>query len=459
MLSQTLTDALTDALPGRVGTGEAIRRQHANTLTWIASEPPDCVVWPETTEEVSAVVGIAAAHRVPIIPFGAGTSLEGQVNAPAGGISIDLSRMNRILSLNSADLDVEVEAGVTRDELETHLRHSGLFFPIDPGTGQATLGGMAATRASGTNTVRYGTMRDNVLSLSAVLADGSIANTGGRARKSAAGYDLTRLLIGSEGTLGIITKLRLRLHPRPQSVVGAVAAFQSLEGACDAVIAAIQSGLSLARIELLDAPQIRAVNAYSGLTRAEQPTLFLEFHGTSGATRDAIEAFSEIASEHGSPGLEWAENEDARRALWRARHDAFWAVTRAWPDRTAIVTDVCVPVSCLARCITETEADFREAGIPAPITGHVGDGNFHAIAMIDAGNAGERAALDGVLTRLVDRALAMDGTCTGEHGIGQGKMEALAREMPGALPVMQSIKTALDPLGILNPGKIFPASA
>lgn len=448
-------DELATMLPGRVETNAACCRQHANSLTWINCEPPDAVVWPETVDEVVRIVRLAARHRLPIVPFGAGTSLEGHVNAPAGGICLDLSRMNRILRVNSDDLDAEIEAGVTRDGLNAFLRDTGLFFAVDPGAGVATIGGMAATRASGTTSMRYGTMRDNVLSLTAVMADGTIVTTGGRARKSAAGYDLTRLLVGSEGTLGIITGLTVRLHPVPQAVVAAVVPFATLEDACRSTIEAIQMGLALARIELLDALQIRAVNAYSGLSHAEAPTLFLEFHGTPGAARDAVHAFEEIAASHGGAGLVWAGTEDERRRLWRARHDAFWAVKAAWPGRVPLVTDVCVPISRLAEAIAETAADITSSGLVAPIVGHVGDGNFHAILMLDANDAASVGRARDFVERLALRAIAMEGTCTGEHGIGQGKMALLAREMGAGTGVMRQIKNALDPAGILNPGKII----
>jgi D-lactate dehydrogenase (cytochrome) len=446
---------LRERFPGRVETGAAIRRQHANTLTWIANEPPDAVVWPETTEEVSSAVRIAAEHRCPVIAFGAGTSLEGHVNAPAGGISLDMSRMDRIIAVNARDHDCVAEAGLTRAKLNQSLRASGLFFAVDPGAGEATLGGMAATRASGTNAVRYGTMRDNVISVVAVMADGAIVRTGGRARKSAAGFDLTRLLIGSEGTLGIMTELTLRLHPVPVSVVAAVAPFASIEGACNATIEAVEGGLGLARIELLDALQIHAVNSHAKLALEEAPTLFLEFHGSPATTAEQVDAFGEIARSHGALRFEWAESDQERRRLWAARHDAYWAVRAAWPGKTTLVTDVCVPVSRLAECVRDTVADIQRSGLIAPILGHVGDGNFHAIPVFDETNTEEALAVRGFLDRLVTRALAMEGTCTGEHGIGQGKIACLERELGAGVGVMRHIKRALDPLGILNPGKIF----
>lgn len=442
----------------RVSTGEAICNQHASTLTWIAAQPPDAVAWPATEAEVVDIVRIAGEHRIPIIPFGAGTSLEGHVNAPAGGLSLDLSRMDRILAVHAEDLDCTVEPGVTRKRLNAHLRDTGLFFAVDPGAGEATLGGMASTRASGTNAVRYGTMRDNVVRLRAVLADGRLVSTGGRARKSAAGYDLTRLIVGSEGTLGIITELTVRLHPRPEHIVAAVCRFATVEGACNTTIAAIQTGLGLARIELLDPVQIRAVNAYSKLGLEEAPTLFLEFHGTRAATTEAVALFGEIAAAEGARGFATAADEDQRRRLWQARHDAYWANRAVWAGRSIMATDVCVPISRLADCVTQTQADLERLGLTAPIVGHVGDGNFHTTPVFDPDDTREMAALREFLERLARRALAMEGTCTGEHGIGQGKMGYLADELGPGVEVMRQLKRALDPLGILNPGKIFGAT-
>jgi D-lactate dehydrogenase (cytochrome) len=442
-------------LPGRVETGEALRRQHANTVSGIASEPPDAVVWPLTTAEVSGILRVAARYRCPVIPFGAGTSLEGHVNAPHGGISLDMSRMDRVVAVNARDFDCVVEAGVTRRQLNEHLRDCGLFFPVDPGAEEATLGGMAATRASGTNTVRYGTMRDNVVNLTAVMADGSVVRTGGRARKSAAGFDLARLLIGSEGTLAIITELTLRLYPVPASIVAAVAPFASIEGACNAAIEAIEAGLGPARLELLDAVQIGAVNIHSKLTLEEAPTLFVEFHGTAAATREQAEAFGDIARENGALRFDWAEGHEERRCLWKARHDAYWAVRTAWPGKTTLATDVCVPISRLADCIRETMDDILRLRLIAPIVGHVGDGNFHTIPVFDASNPDEVDAVRVFIDRLVARALAMDGTSTGEHGIGQGKIKFLEEELGTGVEVMRQIKRALDPQGILNPDKVF----
>ncbi len=439
----------------RVETGEAVRQAHANTLTWIAAEPPDGVVWPLTTDDVVQVVKIAQRHRVPLIPFGAGTSLEGHVNAPFGGISVDLSRMTQILRVGVEDLDCTVEAGVTRPMLNAHLRDVGLFFAVDPGAADATLGGMAATRASGTNARRYGTMRENVLSLKAVLANGEVVTTGGRARKSAAGLDLTRLLVGSEGTLGIITELTLKLHPIPACVLAAACPFGSVEDACNATIEAHASGLVLERVELLDALQIRAVNFHSKLALPETPHLFVEIAGGEAATQEQLDSFREIALRHGALAFDWAEGEHARRQLWKARHDAFWAVRSMWPGKSVVVTDVCVPVSLLAECVVATIADIEATGIAAPILGHVGDGNFHVIPVFDPNDRHEVEKVRALQDRIVERALKLGGTCTGEHGVGEGKIQFLAQELgEPAVTVMRAIKAALDPSGLLNPGKI-----
>ena len=440
----------------RVQTGEAIRHQHANTLTWIPNQPPDAVIWVETTDEVREVVAVAAGHGVPIIPFGAGTSLEGHINAPRGGLSLDFGRMNRVLSVNERDLDCVVEAGVSRKQLNDHLRDLGLFFPVDPGAEEATLGGMASTRASGTTAVRYGTMRENVLNLTAVMADGSLVKTAQRARKSAAGYDLTRLLVGSEGTLGIITELTVRLYGIPERILAAVCPFETLEGACNAVIQSIQLGLGVARMELLDPPQIRAVNSYAKLGLDEKPTLFLEFHGTEVGAHDQVATFKEIAESEGAIRFDWAEQEEDRRRLWKARHDVYWAIKTVFPGRDALATDVCVPISRLAECVLATQQDIEASGLIAPIVGHVGDGNFHTTPVFDRNDPRQLAAVEGFLKRLVERAIAMEGTCTGEHGVGQGKAKYLKAELGDGLAVMRSIKAALDPHNILNPGKIIP---
>jgi D-lactate dehydrogenase (cytochrome) len=437
----------------RFSRSEALRRQHANTTTWLANQPPDAVVFAETTEEVADAVRICAEYRVPVIAFGTGTSLEGHVNAPVGGVSVDVSRMNRIVAVHAEDLDCVVEAGVTRKQLNVHLRDTGLFFPLDPGA-DASLGGMAATRASGTNAVRYGTMRDNVVSLTAVMPDGQVIKTGNRARKSAAGYDLTRLLIGSEGTLGIITELTLRLYGIPEAISAGLCSFPSVEAACDTVIATVQYGIPVARIELLDALQVKACNAYSKLDLAEQPTLFLEFHGTPAGVAEQAETFGEIAAEHGGGGFRWETREEERLKLWQARHDAYWAVRALRPGAEAFATDACVPISRLAECVRETQADLERLGLTAPIVGHVGDGNFHLSVLVDTAERAEMQAAEELIARLAERAIAMDGTCTGEHGIGQGKMACLERELGPAVEVMRAIKRALDPADIMNPGKI-----
>lgn len=448
---ETAVAVLRQRFGERLQTGEAIRRQHGHTLTWVPNEPPDAVVWPESADEVQEIVTIAASHRAPLIPFGAGTSLEGHVNAPLGGISVDLSRMNRVIAVNERDLDCIVQPGVSRKQINDYLRDLGLFFPIDPGAEEATLGGMASTRASGTNAVRYGTMRENVLNLTAVMADGSVVRTARRARKSAAGYDLTRLLIGAEGTLGIITELTVRLYGIPEVILAAVCPFKTLEGACNAVIQSIQLGLGIARMELLDEAQVYAVNQHSKTSFEESPTLFLEFHGTQVSARDQVEQFKEIALSEGAIRFDWAEKEEDRRRLWKARHDAYWAVKSTWPGKDVLATDVCVPISRLAECVLETQKDIKETGLIAPIVGHVGDGNFHTSPVFDPA---DRAKVEGFLERLAERAIAMDGTCTGEHGVGQGKMKYLKPELGPGLDVMRQIKRALDPLNIMNPGKI-----
>jgi D-lactate dehydrogenase (cytochrome) len=440
----------------RLQTGEAIRRQHAHTLTWLPNQPPDAVVWVNDTSEVCDVVQVAREHNVPIIPFGAGTSLEGHTNAPHGGLSIDFSNMNKVLSVNDRDLDCVVQAGVSRKALNDYVRDLGLFFSVDPGAEEATLGGMAATRASGTNAVKYGTMRENVLNVTAVMADGSIVKTASRARKSSAGYDLTKLLVGSEGTLGIITELTVRLYGIPEQTLAAVCTFNSTEAACNTVIQSIQLGLGVARMELLDALMIKGINAYSKMTLEEKPTLFLEFHGTEVSARDQVEQFKAIAESEGAGNFTWAEKEEDRRRLWKARHDVYWATKNLRPGAEAIATDVCVPISRLADCLLETQKDIEELGILSPIAGHVGDGNFHCQPLIDMSNPKEITAVKEFLARLSARAIAMDGTCTGEHGVGQGKAKYLLAEHGAGVALMRQIKRAFDPQNILNPGKILP---
>jgi D-lactate dehydrogenase (cytochrome) len=404
---------------------------------------------------VAEVVRVAATHRVPMVPFGAGTSLEGHINAPRGGLSLDFTRMNRVLAVNERDLDCVVEPGVSRRQLNEYVRDLGLFFPVDPGAEEATIGGMAATRASGTTALRYGTMRENVLNLTAVMADGSIVKTAQRARKSAAGYDLTRLMVGSEGTLGIITELTVRLYGTPERILSAVCPFQTMEGACNAVIQSIQLGLGVARMEVVDAVAIGAVNKHAKLGLDEAPTLFLEFHGTEVSARDQVEMFRQIAEAEGAIRFDWAEQEEDRRRLWKARHEFYWAVRSLFPGRDALATDVCVPISRLAECVLETQEDIKSLGLIAPIAGHAGDGNFHTQPMFDRSNPKEMAAIETFLERLTKRAIAMDGTCTGEHGIGQGKAKYLKAELGEGVGVMRAIKKALDPLDIMNPGKIL----
>jgi D-lactate dehydrogenase (cytochrome) len=450
-------EAVTAALAARFGnrlvTSLAVRQQHGNVLTWIENQPPDAVVFPQSTGDVQDVVRICTEHRVPVIPYGTGTSLEGHINAPSGGVSIDFRDMNRVLAVHAEDLDCVVEPGVTRKQLNEHLRDQGLFFPIDPGA-DASIGGMSATRASGTNAVRYGTMKDNVLALKVVLANGEIITTSRRAKKSAAGYDLTRLFVGSEGTLGVITEVTVRLHGIPEAISGGICPFPSVDAACQAAIATIQSGIPVARIELLDEAQVRACNAYSKLTLPEQPMLFVEFHGTAASVAEQSERFGEISSELGGGPFKWTTNTEERTKLWQARHDAYWAALGLRPGARPFATDVCVPLSRLAECVAETQKDIASHGLIAPIAGHVGDGNFHCSPLIDMDNPQEVAAAKDFNARLIERALAMEGTCTGEHGVGQGKMKYLKAEHGEALTVMRSIKQALDPQDLMNPGKI-----
>src|SRR5690242_3712304 len=442
----------------RLVTSQALREQHGHTTTWIKNQPPDAVVFPQSAEEVQEIVRVCAAHRVPVIGFGQGTSLEGQVNAPRGGICFDFRDMNRVLAVHAEDLDCVIEPGITRKQLNEQLRDKGLFFPIDPGA-DASLGGMAATRASGTNAVRYGTMKDNVLALKAVMANGEVIKTAQRAKKSAAGYDLTRLFIGAEGTLGVITELTLKLHGIPEAIASGVCPFPSVEAACNATIATIQTGIPVARIELLDALQVKACNAYSKLSLPEQPMLFLEFHGSTASVAEQSEAFGEIAREQGGGPFDWATRPEDRSRLWQARHDAYWAGRGLRPGVQAIATDVCVPISRLADCLTATQADIAESRLVAPILGHVGDGNFHLSLLVDLDDRDEVRRADGLCQRLVERALAMEGTCTGEHGVGEGKMKYLADEHgEQALAVTRALKQALDPQNIMNPGKIVALS-
>jgi D-lactate dehydrogenase (cytochrome) len=446
--------ALVQLLGDRMSVAEAVRIQHAHTTTWVQNQPPDAVVFPHSTEEVQAIVRICATHGLPVIPFGAGTSLEGQVNAPFGGICLDFRDMNKVLAVHAEDLDCVVEPGVTRKQLNSYLRDAGVFFPIDPGA-DASIGGMTATRASGTNAVRYGTMKDNVLAIKAVLANGEVITTSRRARKSAAGYDLTRLLVGSEGTLAVTTEITLKLHGIPEAIAGGICPFPSVEAACQATIATIQSGIPVARIELLDALQVKAVNAYSKLTLPESPMLCVEFHGSPTGVEEQSALFGDIAADLGGGPFEWATKAEDRSRLWQARHDAYWAALGLRPGAKALATDVCVPISRLAECVVQTQVDVEESGLIAPIVGHVGDGNFHLSILVDMADADEIRRTEEFMERLVERALSMEGTCSGEHGIGQGKMKYLKSEHgEAALLAMRGIKTAFDPLNIMNPGKI-----
>jgi D-lactate dehydrogenase (cytochrome) len=446
--------ALAAKFGNRLVTSRAVREQHANTTSWIANEPPDAVVFPQATEDVQDIVRICAKLRVPVIPFGTGTSLEGHINAPYGGVSIDFRDMNRVLAVNAQDLDCVVEPGITRKQLNEHLRDQGLFFPLDPGA-DASLGGMAATRCSGTNAVRYGTMKDNVLALKVVLANGELMTTARRAKKSSAGYDLTRLIVGAEGTLGVITELTLKLSGIPEAISAGVCPFPSVEAACNAAIATIQSGVPVARIELLDELQVKATNLYSKLALPEVPMLFVEFHGSPAGVAEQAERFGEIARDLDGGPFEWATKSEDRSRLWQARHDAYWAARGLRPGAQALATDVCVPISRLAECVTAAQHEIAELGLVAPILGHVGDGNFHLSLLVDMSDPAEVKAAKTLCERLVERALAMDGTCTGEHGVGQGKMKYLAGELGSpALTAMAAIKRALDPDDIMNPGKI-----
>ena len=451
-------EALAARFGNRLVTSQAVRDQHAHTTTWLAPQPPDAVVMAQETADIQDVVRICANHRVPVIAFGTGTSLEGQINAPAGGICIDLHDMNRVLQVHAEDLDCVIEPGVTRKALNEHLRDQGVFFPIDPGA-DASLGGMASTRASGTNAVRYGTMRDNVLALKVVRADGEIITTGTRAKKSSAGYDLTHLFIGAEGTLGIISELTIKLRGIPETIAAAACSFKTVQGACQTTILAIQTGIPVARIELLNAAQVRACNAYSKLALPETPLLLLEFHGSEIEVAEQSKNFGEIAKECGGGDFSWTTRPEDRTRLWQARHDAYWAVKAMRAGSGVVATDVCVPISRLADCVVETEEDLKRLNLTSPIVGHVGDGNFHCSLLCDVDDADEMARAEDFMHRLVERAQRMGGTCTGEHGIGQGKQKYLRAELgPEAIDAMRALKQALDPHNILNPGKILPAT-
>jgi D-lactate dehydrogenase (cytochrome) len=452
-VNDALLEALRDLLGDRVTTSPAVLEQHGRDESYHPSIAPDVVCFAQSTDEVASIVRLCAQFETPIVPFGTGTSLEGGVAALRGGVSIDLSHMGRVLRVSPEDLDCTVEAGVTRKQLNEHLRDTGLFFPIDPGA-DASLGGMTATRASGTNAVRYGTMRENVLGLTVVMADGRVIRTGGRSRKSAAGYDLTHLMVGSEGTLGVITEITLRLHGIPEAVSSAVCPFPSIEDAVNTVITTIQAGVPIARIELLDEVQIDASNKFSKLNYAVAPTLFFEFHGSEAGVAEQAETVKAIAADFGGEDFQWATQPEDRTALWQARHDAYYAGLALRPGAKGMATDVCVPISRLAECITETKKDIAEAGVLAPMVGHVGDGNFHLVYVLDPDNDAEMTQAQELHERMVLRAIAMGGTCTGEHGVGYGKMRFLETEHGEAVSVMRQIKKALDPHNLMNPGKI-----
>ena len=451
---ESVIEGLRSMLGERLSTSRSVLEQHGRGESWHPVLAPDAVCYAQTSEEVVSIVRLCAETLTPVIAFGTGTSLEGQVQAVKGGICIDLSQMKQIIEVNTEDMDCRVQAGVTRHELNQYLRDTGMFFPVDPGA-NASIGGMAATRASGTNAVRYGTMRENVLGLSVVMANGEIIKTGTRARKSAAGYDLTHLFVGSEGTLGVITEVCLRLQGLSEVISAAIVNFPDIRSAAEATIQTIQMGIPMARIEILDSTYMKAINNYSKTSYPEQDTLFLEFHGTRAAVAEQIQMFDEISREFGASGFQWAQKEADRASLWRARHQAYYAGLAMNPGSQGYVTDVCVPISRLADCIDETRKDIASSGLFAPILGHVGDGNFHATVFIDPGDEAMLEKTRAFDERLVQRALDMGGTCTGEHGIGMGKLKHMRNEHgDAAVDTMKAIKFALDPLNIMNPGKV-----
>ncbi len=452
-LSNAVAELLA-AFGNRIVTSAAVREHHAHTTTWVANEPPDAVFFPQSTDEVQKAVKVCAHHHVPVIPFGAGTSFEGHVNAPLGGICIDMKDMNRILAVHAGDFDCIVEPGITRKMLNEHLRDLGVFFPVDPGA-DASLGGMASTRASGTTAVRYGTMKENVIALAVVLPNGELATTSRRARKSSAGYDLTRLFVGAEGTLGIITELTLKLHGIPEAIASAVCRFPSIHACCDTAISGIQAGIPMARVEFLDEMMVRVVNKNSKFALAEHPMLFLEFHGSSAGVAEQSGRLGEIAREFGGSGFEWSAKPEDRSKLWQARHDVFWACKSYRAGAGVAVSDVCVPISRLAECVTETKRDIYEHGLVAPVVGHIGDGNFHVAVLVKMDDPDEVARAKAFMERVAERALRMEGTCTGEHGIGQGKKHFMEPEYGAtAVALMRTLKRAVDPDNILNPDKI-----
>ena len=453
-LPDTFARALADRFGKRFSTAEAVRAHHGHDESHFTDALPDGVVWPHSTAEVVEIVNLCREHRVPLIPFGVGSSLEGHILATNGGISVDMSEMKQVIAIHDEDMDAVVQPGVTRKTLNAALHGSGLFFPIDPGA-DASLGGMASTRASGTNAVRYGTMRENVLGLEIVLADGRVIRSGGRSRKSSAGYDLTRLFVGSEGTLGIITERTVRLHPLPEAVSGATCSFPDVASAVRTVIQTIQLGVPVARIELLDTLTVHAVNRFSKTTLRESPMLFFEFHGSPTSVEEQAQTVQEIARDNGGQDFEWAVRPEDRSRLWQARHDVLFACLNLLPGSRGISTDVCVPISRLAEAIAGTQEDIAASGLIAPIVGHVGDGNFHVVILTTPGDPAQVHASEELGRRIVERALALDGTCTGEHGIGIGKQDFLLAEHGEGVTVMKSLKAALDPLNLMNPGKIF----
>ncbi|VTU17734.1 putative FAD-linked oxidoreductase [Variovorax sp. PBS-H4] len=450
-----LLQALKERFGGQCSTALAVRTQHGRDESSFDAPPPAAVVFAETSQDVADAVKLASAHSVPVIPFGVGSSLEGHLLAVQGGISIDVSRMNRVLSVNADDLTVTVEPGVTRKQLNEEIKSTGLFFPIDPGA-DASIGGMTATRASGTNAVRYGTMRENVLALEVVTAAGEVIRTGTRAKKSSAGYDLTRLFVGSEGTLGVVTEITLRLYPLPEAVSAAICSFPSIEAAVRTTIEIIQLGVPIARVELIDVNTVRMVNAYAKLALREEPMLLMEFHGSPAGVKEQAETVQELASGHGGKAFEWASTPEERTRLWTARHNSYFAAVQSRPGCRVISTDTCVPISRLADCLLESVAEADASGIPYFLVGHVGDGNFHFGYLLDPNAPEERVTAENLNHALVSRALALEGTCTGEHGVGLHKMEFLVNEAGvGAIDMMRTIKRALDPKNIMNPGKIF----
>lgn len=448
-------DALDQVLGQRLSRSKPDLDQHAASETWFAAATPDAVAYPRNTQEVAALMTMCAQHGCPVVGWGAGTSLEGQAQAFSGGVVVDFRHMDKVLEVNAEDMDVRVQPGITREALNTELRATGLFFPVDPGA-NASLGGMAMTRASGTTAVRYGTMRDNVLGMEVVLADGRVIRTGTRARKSSAGYDLTGLMVGSEGTLGLVTELTLRLQGQPEAITAAVCAFPDMGAAVGAVIEVIQTGLPMARIEFVDAAMARIFNAASGAEMPERPHLMVEFHGSAGGVQEQAKAFGDIVRDYGATGFDWATQPEDRNRLWDMRHRAHWSTLASAPGKRALVTDICVPISALAQAVEETAADIAASPVTGPILGHVGDGNFHAILLFDPADAQDLATVKDLSHRMATRALELGGTCTGEHGIGVGKLGYMQAEHGEAWAVMGALKAALDPGNILNPGKLVP---